>query len=94
MDESRVPETDDQKASRESATEGQRGFKENCSSIRGAIERIKVTVLMLKCHSEFQEDEAPVGQQGQMQANIQLAFRHLEDARMRLGKAIQAFDGG
>jgi hypothetical protein len=27
-------------------------------------------------------------------ANIMLAFRHLEDCRMRLGKAIQAYDGG
>ncbi len=28
------------------------------------------------------------------QENISLAFRHLEDASMRLGKAIQAQDGG
>lgn len=27
-------------------------------------------------------------------ANLMLAFRHLEDASMRLGKAIQALDGG
>lgn len=27
-------------------------------------------------------------------ANAMLAFRHLEDARMRLGKVIQAHDGG
>ena len=27
-------------------------------------------------------------------ANLQLAYRHLEDARMRIGKAIQAYDGG
>lgn len=27
-------------------------------------------------------------------ANLTLAHRHLEDARMRLGKAIQAWDGG
>jgi len=27
-------------------------------------------------------------------ANIMLALRHLEDCRMRLGKAIQAYDGG
>lgn len=27
-------------------------------------------------------------------ANITLAYRHLEDASMRLGKAIQAMDGG
>lgn len=31
---------------------------------------------------------------GEFNANIMLAFRHLEDARMRLGKAIQALDGG
>lgn len=30
----------------------------------------------------------------EMIANVTLAFRHLEDAKMRLGKAIQAFDGG
>lgn len=27
-------------------------------------------------------------------ANIQLAHRHLEDARMRCGKILQAMDGG
>lgn len=27
-------------------------------------------------------------------ANLTLAYRHLEDARMRLGKAIQSIDGG
>lgn len=27
-------------------------------------------------------------------ANIELALRHLEDCRMRLGKVIQAMDGG
>lgn len=29
-----------------------------------------------------------------MKANLTLAFRHLEDARMRLGKAMQAYQGG
>lgn len=27
-------------------------------------------------------------------ANIQLCYRHLEDAKMRLGKCVQALDGG
>lgn len=27
-------------------------------------------------------------------ANIMLAFRHIEDARMRCGKVLQALDGG
>jgi hypothetical protein len=31
---------------------------------------------------------------GEAIANIVLAYRHLEDASMRLGKAIQALDGG
>jgi hypothetical protein len=31
---------------------------------------------------------------GEMCANTTLALRHLEDCRMRLGKAIQAFNGG
>ena len=31
---------------------------------------------------------------GESKANIMLAYRHLEDASMRLGKVIQAQDGG
>lgn len=31
---------------------------------------------------------------GEMIANVTLAYRHLEDAAMRFGKAIQAADGG
>jgi hypothetical protein len=31
---------------------------------------------------------------GEAIANVTLAYRHLEDASMRLGKVIQALDGG
>lgn len=31
---------------------------------------------------------------GEVMANITLAYRHGEDARMRLGKVFQALDGG
>jgi hypothetical protein len=31
---------------------------------------------------------------GEADANVILAYRHLEDCRMRLGKAIQALNGG
>lgn len=31
---------------------------------------------------------------GEVIANFMLSYRHLEDASMRLGKAIQAIDGG
>jgi len=30
----------------------------------------------------------------EMKANIMLSYRHLEDARLRLGKVLQAHDGG
>lgn len=35
-----------------------------------------------------------VSDEGEILANIMIAYRHLEDARMRIGKAIQAYDGG
>lgn len=40
------------------------------------------------------ETEDPHPDVPEMHANIMLAFRHLEDARMRLGKVAQAMDGG
>lgn len=36
----------------------------------------------------------PAPDRPEMLANVTLAYRHLEDARMRLGKVIQAYDGG
>jgi hypothetical protein len=36
----------------------------------------------------------PAADRGEMIANVMLAYRHLEDARMRLGKVIQAYEGG
>lgn len=42
----------------------------------------------------FRQDQAYIGQHGEMKAQIMLAVRHLEDARMRLGKVCQyAGDG-
>ena len=42
-------------------------------------------------------DQFPVGEKedrGEVIANIKLALRHIEDARMRLGKVYQAQNGG
>ncbi len=36
----------------------------------------------------------PVADVGEMKANIMLAYRAMEDARMRLGKVIEAHEGG
>jgi len=69
-------------------------FKDECFELRGSIENTKPLVRDLMNHPVFNED-TPEGQdRGEMRANVMLAYRHLEDARMRLGKAVQAFDGG
>jgi len=77
---------------------GSADFKEDCLALRDQIAETKrQTILVLKEHPAFAE-ELPVitalSNVGEMKANLKLAFRHLEDAKMRLGKAIQAFDGG
>jgi len=71
-------------------------FKEACFDLRGTIEIIKLNVKILKADSQngiTGSLEHPIDL-SEILANLQLAYRHLEDARMRLGKAIQAYDGG
>ena len=55
-----------------------------CNRIRKEIEAIKPHVLNLKTGTK----------KGEVIANIMLSYRHLEDARMRLGKALQADGDG
>lgn len=75
-------------------------FEEFGDSIRKKIEAVKTIVSMLNAHAELEEsDQSNVNQiqpsrNGEMRANIILAYRHLEDARMRIGKAMQAYQGG
>lgn len=69
------------------------GFKECCFQLREQIEQIKPKVLDLKKHAVFEGEQKHQDQHGEMKANIMLSYRHLEDARMRLGKVIQAFEG-
>ena len=45
-------------------------------------------------HTTAALEAVPGGNHGEIVANITLAYRHLEDASSRLGKAIQAADGG
>ena len=48
-------------------------------------------------HPVFEDGNHPIEKEedhDEMHANLTLAYRHLEDAAMRIGKAIQAFDGG
>lgn len=71
-------------------------FNERCYEMRDRLKVLARQVQGLKAHSSCSAagKVMPGGDRGEMIANIMLAYRHLEDAAMRLGKAVQAFDGG
>lgn len=71
----------------------ERTIKDECFDTRKELEGLKVEVIELMEHDVF-KSVPPPNQAGEMKANIMLAYRHLEDARMRLGKVVQAYDGG
>jgi len=61
--------------------------KKDCELLR---REIKSTADRLLAYRDLRDPSTP----GEAVANATLAYRHLEDASMRLGKAIQALDGG
>jgi len=80
-------------------------FKDACFGIRSDIELIKKKCANTMEHPEFDfvlsEHTPPTtrpksvfSNHSEMRANLMLAYRHLEDARMRIGKVLQAYDGG
>jgi hypothetical protein len=67
-------------------------FKEACYRLRGDILPLEARIKQIEANLKlFYSTGADTEE---MKANLRLAYRHLEDARMRLGKAVQAFDGG
>jgi len=78
----------------ESGSGRQMTFEECCASMREQIKKDAEVVRHLKTASVFESEQSYPGQHGEMIANIMLAYRHLEDARMRIGKVLQAADDG
>ena len=69
-------------------------FKGMCIQLR---QKVKENTEHLKAQIEVTKKATlypPESNQGEMIANLTLAYRCLEDSAMRLGKAIQAYDGG
>ena len=71
------------------------------ADLRTEIEGTKKRVSQLPAHGFFRKESPqldganmPTNQHHNMLANITLAFRHLEDAQMRIGKILQAHQGG
>jgi len=69
-------------------------IKTTANDLRAQILTLGESVRQLHDHGAFKNEQSNVGQHSEMHANITLAYRHLEDARMRLGKLIQAYEGG
>lgn len=66
-------------------------------SLRESLKKIDKRVQLLGgTISKTSEEQGyePIAQVGEMLANVALAHRHLEDAAMRLGKVLQAKNGG
>lgn len=68
--------------------------KEMCDKLRTDIKRTGDLTHALLSHSVFNGEQKYQGQHSEMNANIMLTYRHLEDARMRVGKILQAADDG
>ena len=71
-------------------------FKGMCEELRGKLKKdaahLMTQIVVAKINGKnFTSSNAD---RSEMIANLTLTYRHLEDASMRLGKAIQAFDGG
>jgi hypothetical protein len=67
-------------------------FKDVLARERFEIGSIAARVKALMKHTVFLAP-GPTMDAAETKANIMLAYRHLEDARMRLGKAIGALEG-
>lgn len=64
-----------------------------CNSVRTVLKAQGAYLMQLK--NSVQNRESIQGEdKGEILANITLTYRHLEDASMRLGKVIQATNGG
>ena len=69
-------------------------LKEICDKLRMGIKDTGDLAHDLLSHSDCDAENEYPGQRAEMKANIMLAYRHLEDARMRVGKILQAAGDG
>ena len=68
--------------------------KELADELRADLKGIEDRARLLMTHDVYQGEQAFANQHGEMKAQTMLAVRHIEDARMRLGKVCQYADDG
>jgi hypothetical protein len=64
-------------------------LKSECDDLRAQLRAIEIRCRSIKDHPVFKGEQAYAGQHGEMIAQSMLAVRHIEDARMRIGKVLQ-----
>jgi hypothetical protein len=70
------------------------GIETLAKTLRDELKTIEKRVRALLDDPVYKGEQAFAGQHGEMKAQTMLAVRHIEDARMRLGKVCQyAGDG-
>jgi hypothetical protein len=72
-------------------------LKDACNLLRATVKEVERDLRAVKdktAREQSGHEQAFPGQHGEVMANLTLAVRHLEDARMRLGKAIQYSQDG
>ena len=67
-------------------------MEKECTDIRNQIRDLAGVVRTLMADPGIMSLDDDL--HGEAKANIMLSFRHLEDARMRIGKVMQALQGG
>jgi hypothetical protein len=65
-----------------------------CEDIRSSIKAVGDVIKQLMFDPIFKQEQQFLDQHNEMKANIILSYRHLEDARMRIGKVMQQIQGG
>ena len=69
-------------------------IQDTLEQLRSEIKAVWSTVKFTSDAIKGRDPNIEVEDKGEMIANTILAYRHLEDAAMRLGKALQAMNGG
>lgn len=70
-----------------------KNLKDHCTALRVTIARIADELEAVQNNPKMYMFLPEQSKTGQLVPNLVLAYRHLEDARMRLGKVIQAYEG-
>lgn len=69
-------------------------LKSVCDRMRQAVKENGEEIKALMNHPDFKDEQTHADQHSEMRANIMLTYRYLEDARMRIGKILQAAGDG